>query len=182
MDKKETAKDKKVNGLIKLLNSSDEDETLKAIADLKIHGNQTAIHPLVKLLAKTESRLVKAAIVDLLNTVKSTKVPAEIAKCLQEPAFKNVRQELLASVWNTGLDYNQYMIEIAQATVEGGLMEAVECITIIENLENGLNEDQIMDGILIFKSYLVGEKDKSTPKNEIIIEIVDMLQQMNDTV
>ena len=98
------------------------------------------------------------------------------------PKYANCRQDLLISVWSTGLNFNKFMGEIAAATVDGELMEAIECITILENLEEALDEDEIMDALLIFKSYLVDAKDKNESKNGIIKEIVLMLQDMNDTV
>ena len=182
MEKKITAKKKKVNDLISNLSSAEEKVVVKAVKMLKTNGNETAIEPLVATLANTDSEKVKREITDLLNTIKYTAVPAELIRCLNNPAYVSVRQVMMASIWNTGLDYNQYFGEIAQATVDGDLMEAIECITILENLENALNEDELMDGILIFKAYLVDKKGENNPKNDIIMEIVMMLQQMNDTI
>jgi HEAT repeat protein len=182
MSEKESSKDKKVKDLLSQLASKDEAAQLKSIKSLKIHGNESAIEPLVQVLSISSSEKVKNEITELLNTIKSTAVPAEIAKCLGNPSYKNVRQQLLISIWSSGLDYRPYMGEIATATVQGGLMEAIECITILENLEGGLDEEQIMDGLLVFKSYLVDERDGDDSKTEIIKEIVSLLQNMNDSI
>ncbi|MEO9534098.1 MAG: HEAT repeat domain-containing protein [Crocinitomicaceae bacterium] len=182
MEKKETAKDKKVKGLINDLKSEDAAVQLKAVKALKTHGNETAVEPLVALLSSTDDDKISKEIEDLINTTKSTAVPAEIAKCLEKEAYANVRQKLMISIWSSGLDYRPYMEQIANATVAGGMMEAVECITIIENLEGMLEEDEIMEALLIFKTYLVETKKEDGPKNEIIKEIVISLQQMNDSI
>lgn len=182
MEKKDTAKQKKVQDLISNLSAKDSKTVVKAIKALKTNGDETSIEPLISLLSRTDSEAIKKEIVDLLNTIKSTAVPAALIACLNNPEYVNARQAMLVSIWSTALNYNQYFGEIAQATVDGDLMEAIECITILENLEEGLNEDELMDGILIFKSYLVDKKAESSPKNDIIMEIVQMLQQMNDTV
>lgn len=182
MAEKETQKSKKIKDLISGLSSKDEKTQVKSIKSLKIHGNETAIEPLVQLLSSSGSEDVKKEISDLLNTLKTTKVQASIIACLSNPKYKNCHQDLLISIWSTGLNYNQYMGEIATATVEGDLMEAIECITILENLEESLDEDQIMDALLIFKSYLVDTKTQNDSKDNIIKEIVMMLQDMNDTV
>ncbi len=182
MEKKETAKQKKVQDLISNLSANDTKTVVKAIKALKTNGDETSIEPLISLLSKTDSEPIKKEIVDLLNTIKSTAVPPALIACLNNPDYVNARQAMMVSIWSTALNYNQYFGEIAQATVNGDLMEAIECITILENLEEGLNEDELMDGILIFKSYLVDKKAESSPKNDIIMEIVQMLQQMNDTV
>ena len=182
MVKKETVKDKKVKLLIDDLKSKDETVQLKAVKTLKTHGNELAIEPLVALLSATENGEIQKEIEEIFNTAKSTAVPEEIAKCLEYEAYANVRQKLLISIWSSGLDYRPYMGQIANATVQGGMMEAVECITIIENLEGMLDEDEIMEALLIFKSYLVETKMEDGPKNEIIKEIVISLQQMNDSI
>lgn len=182
MAEKETQKTKKVKELIAGLSSKDEKIQLKSVKSLKVHGNESTIEPLVQLLSSTESEALRKEITDLLNTLKTTKVPPFIIACLANPKYANCRQDLLISIWSTGLNYNEYMGEIATATVDGELMEAIECITILENLEVALDEDQIMDALLIFKSYLVDAKDSNESKNGIIKEIVLMLQDMNDTV
>lgn len=182
MEKKITAKQIKVNELIRNLSSDEEKVVVKAIKSLKTNGNETSIEPLISLLVKADSDEVKREVRDLLNTIKTTSVPAELIKCLNNSDYAAARQDILISIWSTALDYNQYFGDIAQATVDGDLMEAIECITILENLEEGLNEDELMDGILIFKTYLVDKKAESSPKNDIIMEIVNMLQEMNDTV
>ena len=182
MEKKETLKNKKVKDLISSLSSTDEKVLLKTIKSLKIHGNETAIEPLVTLLTKTDSRAVINEITDLLNTIKFTAVPKEIARCLINEDYSKVTQHLMVSIWSSGLDYGSFMGEIATATIKGDLMEAVECITILENLNKPLDENEIMDALLVFQSYLVEVKDKTGPKDDIIKEIVQMLQLMNDSI
>jgi hypothetical protein len=182
MSKPESNKSKKIKDLVSSLSSADESVQIKAIKSLKVHGNETTIEPLIQLLNRSDSEAVEKEIVDLLNTIKSTAVPSEMAKCLANPDYKSSRQIMMVSIWSSGLDYRPYMGEIANATVQGGLMEAVECITILENLEGELDEDQIMDALLVFKAYLVDTKDSDSSKIDIIREIVMMLQNMNDTV
>jgi len=181
MSKEVKKKSQKIVKLLEQSGSKEEQLQIKAVKKLKSEGDESVIEPLVSTFNVTESEDLKKEIIDLFNTIKSTKVPAELAKCLVNPSYKNSRQMMLASIWNSGLDYNQYMGEIAQAAVEGDLMEAIECITILENLENGLNENEIMDALLVIKAYLVENNDDSS-KTNILKEIVGMLQQMNDTV
>ncbi|MBD3636060.1 MAG: hypothetical protein HUJ25_01865 [Crocinitomicaceae bacterium] len=183
MAKKESQKDKKIQELLLKLASKKENDQIKAVQSLKVHGNESAIKPLVQVLSSTSaSQLLKDEITDLLNTIKSTKVPAEIIKCLNNDDFAAAHQLLLASIWNSGLDYSMYMGDIASATIKGDFMYAMECLTILENIEGQLEEDQIMDALLVFQSYLVENKDEEDNKQQIIKEIVIILQNMNDTV
>lgn len=182
MAKKETQKDKKVKELLLGLAAKEVADQVKAVKSLKVHGNETAIEPLVQVLSRTESELLKEEIMDLFNTIKSTKVPEYIIKCLNNDDYANSHQALLASIWNSGLDYRQYLGDIATATIKGDFMHAMECITILENIDGTLGEDEIMDAIIIFKGYLVDVGDTDDPKNNLIREMVVSLQNMNDTV
>lgn len=182
MAKKETAKDKKVKELLLQLGNKDEKVQLQAVKSLKIHGNETAIEPLVFLLSHTQSGAIEAEILDLLNTIKSTAVPKEIIKCLNNDAYVKSSQHLLASIWSSGLDYRPYFADIASATIKGDFMHAMECITILENFDEALTEEQIMDSLLIFKGYLVDAKGEDSSKVELIKEIVLTLQSMNDSI
>lgn len=179
---KEKAKAKKVKELLLQLSTKDEAEQVKAIKSLKVHGNETAIEPLVQVLSVSKSSKLNDEIIDLLNSIKSTKVPPEIVKCLNNDEYSASHQALLSSIWNSGLDYRQYMGDIANATVKGDFMYAMECLTILENLEGKLDEDEIMDALLVFKSYLVEHKEDEDNKISLLQEIVILLQNMNDTV
>lgn len=182
MAKKETAKDKKVKDLLSQLSSSDTSKQLKAVKSLKIHGNESVIEPLVQVLSSDKSSQdLKDEIAELLNTLKSTKAPEQIIACLNKKEYAASHQLLLASIWNSGLDYRDYLGDIATATVNGDFMSAMECITIIENIDGTLTEDQIMDALLVFKSYLVDSRDEDNSKNELIKEIVLTLQNINDS-
>ena len=182
MAKKEPTQSKKVQNLLDQLKSSDEEEKLGAIQELKIHGNESVVEPLVREMNISTSTKVKNTIADVLNTAKSTKVPQALIDCLNNPEFADSRQLMLASIWNSGLDYKPYMGDIARATVEGDFMYAMECITIIENIEGFLNEDEIMDALLVFQGYLAEDKGDDQTKRELILEIVLTLQNMNDNV
>jgi hypothetical protein len=182
MTKKEIEKNNKVKSLLLQLASKEVNEQVQAVKSLKVHGNAAVIKPLVEVLCNNSSQSVKDEIIDLLNTIKTTSVPTEIIKCLANDDFANARQHLLASIWNSGLDYRQYLGEIATATIKGDFMHAMECITILENIDGTLDEDQIMDALLVFKTFLVDNKSEDDSKVQLIKEIVVNLQILNDTV
>lgn len=171
---------KKIKNILVELQKDDTAKQIAAVKSLKIHGDESVIEPLVQVMSKTRSEELSLEIETLLNTIKFTTAPPKVVRCLQNPEFAHVRQKLLSSMWNSGLDYRPYLAEIAEATVSGEFMDAMECITIIENQEGYFEEKPLMDALLVFKTYLVDHKDADDPKTEIIKEIVIQLQQMND--
>lgn len=180
MAEKETIKQKKIKELLSELASNDDKRQLKAVKSLKVHGNETVVKPLLVVLTRTTSEPLKAEITDVLNTIKFTAVPPIIASALLEERFAPIRQVLLASVWNSGLDYSPFLTEIVTAATQGEMMDALECITIIENIEQTLTEDQLFDPLLVLKEYFVNNKDESGAKTDLLKEIAVVLQNMND--
>ena len=179
MNKKETVKQKKVKELLSNLSNGDSKQQVKAVQGLKVHGNETVIEPLLLVLANDPNPVVYSEIVDLLNTPKSTKVPAEIAKALVDKRFVEIRHTLLTTIWNSGLDYRPYLTEIVTAATQGEMMDALECITIIENLEGEMTEDQLFEPIIVLTEYLGSTRDDG-PKLELIREVTATLQNINN--
>ena len=180
MAKKENLKGKKIEELLSNLDSTDTKVKIKAIKSLKVHGNETIIEQLLEELLTTTNAGVKLEIVDLLNTAKSTKVPAKIAKALTEKKFVPIRQVLLTTIWNSGLDYRPYLKEIITVGTEGEMMDAIECITIIENIEGELSEDQLFEPLIVLTEYIGSHKDETGPKMDLLKEITLTLQNRNN--
>ncbi len=181
MAEKENTKQKKIKELLSELASNDESRQLKAIKSLKVHGNETVIKPLLIILERTESEPIQAEIIDLLNTTKYTAVPEQIANALVDERFFSIRRHLLASAWNSGLDYRPFLTEIVTAATEGEMMDALECITIIENLEGAPTEEELFEPLIVLTEYLNDNKEEKGAKMDLLKEIALTLQQMNNT-
>ena len=178
-DKKKA--NKKVVELIKQLELKEPKDVIKAIKALKMHGDETAIEPLVRLYATTKNNAIQNEIVDLLNSIKSTKVPAVLIPCLVNSDYVNARQVMLSSIWNSNLDYTDYLSEIVDAAQKGEMMDAMECLTILENMEGTLSEEKIMDALVSIKSYLSEKTAVNTPKMGLLREVAMLLSEINDS-
>ena len=183
---KTTKPNKKVVELLKKLESKEPKDIISAIKSLKVSGDKTAIEPLVKLYVSTQNNAIKTEISDLLNTLNpkaigSTEVPQEVIKCLSNPKYDAARTMLLSSIWNSNLDYTLYLDEIVNAATKGDMMDAMECLTIIENLEGTLDEQKIMDPLINLKSYLVENISDDSQKNQLLKEVAQLLTEINDS-
>lgn len=172
---------KKVGEIILQLSSPEPKDVIKAIKALKMSGNESAIEPLIDLYATTKNNAIQNEIVDLLNSIKSTKVPVVLIDCLENEKYSVARQMMLSSIWNSNLDYTPYLLEIVEATQKGEMMEAMECLTILENMEGTLTEEKIMDALLSLKSYLVEHSDDNTPKMGLLREVALLLTEINNS-
>jgi hypothetical protein len=180
MSKKETSANKKLVALIADLKNRDSKKQMTALKALRLHGNETVIESMLDLYLSTESEEIREEIADILNTAKAAAVPAEIARIMGIPKYESLHQMLLISIWSSGLDYRDYLRNIIEAGINGKMMEALECITIVENIEGEISEDQLLDTILILKEYLVANKNEQSPKMDMMKEILVFLQAQND--
>lgn len=180
MSKQETIEQKKIKDLLSELASKDDKRQVKAVQALKICGNETIIEPLLIVLVNEPEEVLEREIKDLLNTIKSTKVPAEIAKALQDKRFVSIRLALLASIWNSGLDYRPFLTEIVTAGVEGEMLHTLECVTIIENIEDELSEDQLFEPLIVLSNYIASNPSLQGAKMDMIREMTQDLQNRNN--
>jgi hypothetical protein len=178
---KTTKPNKKVIELLKKLDSKEPKDIITAIKSLKVSGDKTVIEPLVRLYSTTKNNAIKNEISDLLNTLKSTESPQEVVKCLSNLKYDSARTMLLSSIWNSNLDYTLYLDEIVKAAIRGDMMDAMECLTIIENMEGTLDEQKIMDPLIDLKSYLVENMDDNSQKNQLLKEVAQILTEINDS-
>jgi hypothetical protein len=186
LQKKEQMADKakvdelKIQGLLTDLSENDPAKLVSTIQSLKIHGNENTIEPLLILLAKNPVNEVRKEIIDLLNTTKSTKVPEKIANALLDPRFITLRHDLLVSIWSSGLDYRPYLREIVIAGTEGEMMHALECLSIVESVEEEFSENQLFDALLVLTEYLRNNKDVKDAKMDLLRELTQELQSRNN--
>ena len=180
MAHEENIRGKRLKALLADLGSKDSEKQMAAVQGMKTHGNETIIEPLIQTLCASKSEQLKQEIVDVLNNVKSSKVCEKIILCLGSKKYVGCRQELLASIWNSGLDYREYLTEIIMAGVDGDLMEALECVTIVENFEGIPSEEVLNESLVVLGNYLSDHKNESSPKMDLLIQIGILLKRMND--
>ncbi len=174
-------KTKKVTELINALLKNESKIQIQAIKDLKIHGNETAIEPLVKLYVESNNNVVKSEITDLLNTVKSNNVQGAVIDCLMNPDYESAYQMILSSIWNSNLDYSDYLNEIVETAVNGDFMLAMECLTIFENMDIVLSEEKVMPALVTINQYLNDNRGETSPKHSLLSEVAVFLNQINQS-
>lgn len=175
-----TEKNKKTQIILADLASSNLTKQLEAVESLRSHGNETVIAPLLDVWSKTKSHELKSAISDLLNNVKSPKIRPAIMNSLLSSAIPEQRLLLLSSIWNSGLDYGDYIPALVKIACSGDLMEVLEVETIVENMEEIPSDESISESLVILGDYLSEHKNESSPKIDLLIQIGVVLKKLND--
>ncbi len=169
----------KLNALLADLNSGDSKKISKAVKSLEVHGNPTVIKPLAALLMKGVNETNEKEILEFLSSLKDSTVVVEMMDVLGDPELRSIRQKLLTTVWNTKVDFSDYIDEFVEMAVEGDFMEALDCLTIIENLEGPFMEENILECQLHLKNYLESDEKKDEQKSHILSEIALKIKEIN---
>ena len=170
----------KVNLIIADLQSNDPKKVKKAIKSLEVHGNATVIKPLFHALKEGAlPEKDQAKILELICSIKDTSVIPEIMDVLDDEELLDVRPLVLTSIWNMKVDFSGYIDDFVFIATKGTFMEALDCLTIIENMDGPYMEENILESQLHLKTYLE-EGDKSdAQKAEILSEIAVILKKIN---
>lgn len=179
----DTKHQQKLQKILADLNSDDSKKISKALKSLEVHGDSSVIKPLAKRLLQGVSETNESEIIELLSSLKDTSSVVEIMDVLGDSEFRPIRQKILTSVWNTKVDFSNYIDEFVEIAVNGNFMEALDCLTIIENLEGPFMEENILECQLHLKSYMESnakDQQKEYLLSEIAIKLKDFNENLED--
>ncbi len=177
--KKETKKQQKLNKILTDLNSQDEKKISKAIKSLEANGDSSVILPLAKRLMEELSEKNKSEIIELLSSLKDTSARAELMNIVDDEKFLSIRQSILTAIWNTKIDFSGYVDEFVFIAIHGAFLEAIDCLTIIENLEGPFMEEDLLESESHLKNYMTSDAPKDEQRAVILSEIALKLKDFN---
>jgi hypothetical protein len=162
----------KIKQIIEFLASSDEKQIKKALSGLKVDGDSSVIIPLTDLLlTDIEHKKYQKDILEIFSSLKDTSTVETMIDVIRDEKYLPVRQLLLSTIWNTSLDYTNYLSDFVLIACEGDFLEALDCLTIIENLSGEIEERHILESQWHLKEYLEDSAPKEERKAQIISEI-----------
>jgi hypothetical protein len=167
------ADDKGINLIVKRLQSDDTKEVLFTINQIRNSGDPLIITSLLDLLINNPNKEITKTIIKLLNELKNQASTIEIIKALKNDKYVSLRQEILASCWNSGLDYSNYLAFFVAVFISDEFLIAFEAFTIIENFEKEYDKEIIDPLIQDIKNSINGMDEN---KRSLSIELVHMLE------
>lgn len=173
----------KIKQLVDDLKTGNEVKITAALKALQINGDSSVLNSLADLLLTDLSEKNKQETLEFLSCLNDSSTIDGMIELIKEQKYLPIRQELLSTMWNNKLDYSYYLPEFVEIAVDGNFMEALECLTIIENLEGPFEERHILESQLHLKEYLEDQSPKDPQKAQIMSEIALILKdfdQMDD--
>lgn len=175
----DTKKGNKLKQIMLDLATDDSKKLSKAIKALESHGDPSVIKPLSEKLLSGVSEKNQKEILELFSSFKDTSVTAEMVDVIEDEHFLPIRQLLLSTVWNTKVDFSNYLDEFVLIATEGNFMETLECLTIIENMEGPFMEENVLEAQLHLKNYMEQPGAKDEQKAQLLSEIALLLKDIN---
>ena len=172
----------KIDTLLKELTSDSIAKVKTALDTLELIGNESIIYPMLRLLNPTEEHNEKnQLLVEFLCTIKDTNSKDTFISALDEQEFMPIRSKILSVIWNSPLDFSEYLDYFVRIAIEGTFMESVECLTILENLEGPFEEEQLMEAQVILSGLkeIQFDHQKSTIISEIALLVKSFIQRAN---
>lgn len=174
-------KQQKINQqLLEELNSKDSSTALEAVAKIRSQASAEIIPDLLEKWFSSEGKL-QEDLTELLYTLKDSEVIEPLLDALDEDRFQANRDKIISIFWNTGMHPVDHLSTFVHIALNGTYMEALECLTLIENVEDPFPEEEIMDSLLMLKDYFAEEASKTDEKRELIRTIATILQYKDET-
>lgn len=162
-------------GVIKDLQSNDEQVALKAIDKLKKAGDASFIPEILAALRDTSEVGIENAISQMLFDLKDQEAIEELVTQLTNPEFAEVRVIMLSACWQCGLDLSHRLPDFITVASMGNYMECLETLTVIENWEK-IKDSEMLENEALRLQACLAESD--TPENdEMIFSIIEVLER-----
>jgi hypothetical protein len=124
-----------------------------------------AIALLVSLYDETDDNSILKIIEDFFNDIKDQSVRPEVIAEIKKPWKTNTISMLVASCWQSGLDYSDYLADLTDIFLTSDYATAIECMTAISESAPNSNRSSKDDIIRIVRDNPLSfthEKDALT--------------------
>lgn len=169
-------KKEEIDQLVKNLKSPQESIALKAIEDVRKNGDDTILPVLAKLLSSSESAEVNKGIRSVFNDLKDPRSATAITEMIADPDFASQRAFLVASCWESKVDYSSFLPFFTDLVIDEELAVSIEALTVIEEMPGPFDGDDLMASLDRVHEYLEFPTNENEPMVENLLEILQARQ------
>jgi hypothetical protein len=166
----------KIESLLLDVKSSNTAVVKTAFEGLKIVGEPSILLPIILELNTKNHTEKNALILEFLACLKDSKARSIMMDLIQQTDLKEYQQLLLSTIWNSPLDYTDYLEVFVDLALKGDFIITLECLTIIENLDGPFSEKSVMEAQVLLGAYAESIPDKNSQKGMLISEIALLIK------
>ena len=147
-------------------------ETIKSLREEEPF--EGAIGLLTSLYNETEDKTLQRTIEEFFNDLKDPSVRSEVIAEVIKPWKSNTISMLVASCWQSGLDYSDYLADITKVFLKGDFLTAIECMTVIEESLHSTSRERKDEIINILMESPVSHINEKAP---LTLELITILER-----
>lgn len=132
--------------------SSDESIVQSALNRCREEGMASLVEPLIAFYASSPSIALKEQVADMLGSLKVSQVETYFIAALKNQDMKQIWQDLVSFMWNSGLQPVNDLTVITSLALKGQYMLTLECLTLLESIDADVPEDVILECITLMKT------------------------------
>jgi hypothetical protein len=131
-----------------------------------------AIGLLVSLYDRSDDLAVRKAVGEFMNDLKDQTAAVEVISEIRKEWKPETMSMLVSSCWQSGLDYTDYISDLAKVFAKCDFATAVECFTVIEE-----SADQLTPGSKNEVKTIIteGSADTQDEKKKLTLELIKVL-------
>lgn len=149
--------------------SDNKHEVLSTLEEFRTKGEPYLL-PIVLRVIQTSvvEEVVEKALL-ILRDIHVQECAGYIANALEKNDFGKHTARILASCWQSGLNYSEHLKVFAEAFLKGDYANSIEAFTVIEEVINGGGD---IDKTIACRNYLIEHKSR------VDIELLPLYQEL----
>ena len=143
------AQQRRLDAIRNDLFSGDDTRAAKAISTCEEDGSAPMVEPLLAFFASNASESLRTRVASMLGSLKVSNVEIYFLQALSKPEWNHIRKDVIGFMWNTGLQPVDAVSQISELAASGDYALALECLTLLESIEDPIPEEQLLESIAV---------------------------------
>ncbi len=134
-----------VSEVVSELFSGNEKQVESAIEMIQQNPSVEYVQPLLALFFDAKDEVLKEKLNDILGSLKVSGFEEELMHALRKSDWRKHRGQIMAFMWNAGGNPVEFVRELIEMALEGGMETLLECYSILDTMEGPLLEAQLIE-------------------------------------
>lgn len=155
------------------LQANETNEVLETLKDIRQTGHAYILPLIFNLVNTNPNQQIHEEVFQMLGQLKEKDCVKYLVDEIKSGKSKKNITRILATCWQSGLDYSQYLNVFAEQFVSGDYVTAIEAFTVIEEWIHNASEEHIEECIILLKEQV---SNISAEKKPLYVELVKLFE------
>ena len=107
---------------------------------------------------------------EIFKNIKATNAGEMLIESIRNTRSKTDKAKLLAAIWESGVDVSRHFIYLTELACENDFLTAMEALTIIQNMEEKIEEKTLASAVQI-------AQDCKSQNKELIEDLINCIKE-----